>query len=264
MNPPTTTSSALYPLRLRADLDRDAAYAYWTTKHAQFAAHLPHVVEYNQYHFSATDCGYWPVTPTVGTTIPDDWRTDGISEVRLPGLLRAAAMPLHMRGIIFDEQNLFEHSLGYLTGPGGGRWWTNGHDDDLGHRTALLIRRRRGVSFRAFRTFVHHRLGPALHTAGARDTRSYTFLPGTARTHATVGVSHDNPPHRRHHGAIVFGTDSRDAMEQLLAAPALAAVIADQQQTCVGMYAYTVVRTVPVVRTATAVRQRIHSESDTR
>ncbi|OBI39710.1 hypothetical protein [Mycobacterium colombiense] len=255
--PPTTTSSALYPLRLRADMDRDAAYTYWAGTHAQIAARLPNLLEYNQYHFSATDHSYWPGTDTVGTRIPDDWRSDGMTEVRLPGLLTSMSIPLHMREILFDEQNVFEHCLGHLSGPGGGRWWTNGHDDTVGHRTAVLIRRRRGVTGRAFRSFVHQQLGAALHTAGARDVRSYTFLPMVVRAHSTFGVSHHNPPHRRQHGAVVFGTDTRDDVEKLLASPALAAVVEAQHRSCVGLYAHTVDRTVAVIRTTSAARQSI-------
>jgi hypothetical protein len=106
---PIATTSALYPLRLRADLDRDAAYAYWAGPHAAIAARLPGLVEYNQYHFCDTDHGYWPATPTVGTTIPADWKADGMTEVRLPNLVRALRIPLHMREVLFDEQNVFEH-----------------------------------------------------------------------------------------------------------------------------------------------------------
>src|SRR4029078_10593959 len=40
-------------------------------------------MEYNQYHFSATDHGYWPATPTVGTTVPSSWPLDGLTEVRM-------------------------------------------------------------------------------------------------------------------------------------------------------------------------------------
>ena len=63
MNTPVPTTSALYPVRLREDLARDVAYAYWAGPHAELVKRLPHVVEYNQHHFSATDHGYWPAIP---------------------------------------------------------------------------------------------------------------------------------------------------------------------------------------------------------
>jgi hypothetical protein len=196
MNIPVPTTSAIYPVRLRADLPRDVAYAYWAGTHDEIVKRLPHLVEYNQYHFSATDHGYWPATPTVGTMIPPSWPLDGLTEVRLPSMAAGLRVPLHMREVFLDEQNVFEHVLGHQTGPRGGRWWTTGHDDSVGHRTALLVRRRRGVSGHAFRAFLHTHLGPALHAAGARDLRTYALLPLAAMAHTTFGVSHRNPPHR--------------------------------------------------------------------
>ncbi|GAF42991.1 MULTISPECIES: hypothetical protein [Rhodococcus] len=248
MNTPVPTISALYPLRLREDLPRDAACAYWAGPHAEIVRGLPHLVEYNQHHFSPTDHGYWPAAQGVGTAVPPSWPTDGLSEVRLSGMGAALRVPLHMRQVILDEQNIFEHCLGHLTGPRAGRWWTAGHDDSVGHRTVLLLRRRRGVSGRSFRAFVHTRLGPALHAGRARDLRTYTFLPWTTAAHATLGVSHDNPPHRRYHGAIIFGTATRTELEDVLAAPEVAAAVKAQDLTCTAIHAFTVDRTVPVIR----------------
>jgi len=248
MNKPIPTTSGLYPVRLRADLPRDVAYAYWAGPHAEIAGRLPKLLEYNQYHFSATDHGYWPATPTVGTTIPSSWPIDGMTEVRLSGMAAALRIPLHMRQVFLDEQNVFEHCLGHMTGPSGGRWWTTGYDDSIGHRTALLVRRRRGVSGRAFRAFIHAQLGPALNAAGAQDLRTYTFLPLVVRAHTTFAVSHDNPAHRRHNGAVVFGTGTRAAVDDIIASPEVAAAVKDQHLTCTAIHAFAIDRTVPVIR----------------
>ena len=251
MDTPVPTTSALYPVRLRADLPRDVAYRYWAGQHAEIVKRLPHVVEYNQYHFSATDHGYWPATPTVGTIVPPSWPLDGLTEVRMSSMATGLQIPLHMREVFLDEQNVFEHVLGHQTGPRGGRWWTTGHDDTVGHRTLLLVRRRRGVSGRAFRAFIHTRLGPALHAAGARDLRTYSLLPLVVMAHTTFGVSHDNPPHRRYHGAVVFGTDTRAQVQDLIASPEVTAAVNDQHLFCTAVYAFGVDRTVPVIRTNT-------------
>jgi hypothetical protein len=155
-----------------------------------------------------------------------------------------------MREIYLDEQNVFEHCLGHITTLGGGRWWTRGHDDTLGHRTVLLLRRRRGVRGRIFRSFVHSRLGAALHSAGARDVRTYSFLPLAPIAHATLGVNHDNPSDRRYHGGVVFGTATRAEVEDLVGSPAVAAAVKDQHLACTAVHAFAVDRTVPVVRIA--------------
>jgi hypothetical protein len=240
-----TTTSALYYVRLREDLPRDVARAYWAGPHAEIVRQLPHVAEYRQHHFSATDHGYWPATPKVGTVTPASWRLDGFAEVRFTSIAAATLVPLHMREVFFDEQNVFEQVLGHLAGPTGGRWWTDGHDDSVGHRTTVLLRRRAGASRRAFRTFVREQLAPALAAAGARDLRSYNFLPGMP--HPTPGIWHENPRHRRYHGAVLFGTGSRAEVDDLLAHPAVAAAIADQNKTCSAVHAYSVERTVPVI-----------------
>ncbi|MFI7666804.1 hypothetical protein [Nocardia sp. NPDC049526] len=249
MNGCTRTSSAVYPVSLRDDLPREVATAYWAGPHAEIVKKHPHILEYIQRQFSPTDHGYWPATPRVGTLVAPVWRMDGFAEVRLRSLTVAAlTTPVHMRGVFLDEQNVFDRVLGQLTGPRGGRWWTNGHDDTALHRTAVLLRRRRGVRGRTFRRFVHDELGSALHAAGARDLRTYTFLPYTQLAHMTPGVSHDNPAHRRYHGALVIGASSRDHLAELLKSPRVSAVIGDQARVLTAAHAYTVERSVAVIR----------------
>ncbi|MGW6117933.1 hypothetical protein ACWFRF_02740 [Nocardia sp. NPDC055165] len=244
------TSSALYPVSLRSDMPREATTTYWAGPHADIVRRHPHILEYIQRHFSPTDHGYWPATPRVGTSVAPAWQVDGFAEVRLRSLTVAAlTTPIHMRGVFLDEQNVFERVVGHPTGPAGGRWWTPGHNDAVPHRTAVLLRRRRGVRGSTFRRFVHQDLGPALHAAGARDLRTYTFLPYNRLAHPTPGVSHDNPPHRRYHGALVIGANSRDHLTELLASPGVATLVNDQARAVIAAHAYTIQRSVAVIRT---------------
>ncbi|MEU6260975.1 hypothetical protein [Streptomyces sp. NPDC047043] len=252
MSRPVKTTSYMSPVWLRADLPREAALGYWAGPHAQIAGRLPNMAEYVQRHFSPTDHGYWPSSPTVGTMIPPSWRCDGVAEVRFGSTAAALGMPLHMREVYLDEQNVFERVLGQVTGPGGGRWWTDGHDDAVGHRTVLLLRRRRGVSGRSFRRFVHDRIGPALQEAGAHDLRTYTFLPWSRIVHPTPGVCHDNPAFRRYHASVVVGADSRAAMDDLIKSEQVAGIVADQRTVLAAVHAYSVERSVPVIRVGSA------------
>ncbi|KPI08173.1 hypothetical protein OK074_3702 [Actinobacteria bacterium OK074] len=245
---PVRTTSFVAPVLLRTDLPREAALRYWAGPHAEIVGRSPNMVEYVQRPFSPTDHGYWPSSPTVGTAVPEGWRCDGVAEVRFASTAALLAMPLLMREVYLDEQNVFERVLGQLTHPGGGRWWTDGHHDAVGHRTVLLLRRRQGVGGRAFRAYVHHRIGPALHAAGARDLRTYTFLPWSRLVHPTPGVSHDNPAFRRYQGCAVIGTGSRTAMAELLESPQVAGIVADQHTVLTAAHAYTVERSVPVIR----------------
>ncbi|MGW6909128.1 hypothetical protein [Streptomyces sp. NPDC054940] len=245
---PEKTTSFMAPVWFRTDLPRETVLQYWSGPHAEIVGRLPGMAEYVQRRFSPTDHGYWPSSPRVGTLVPPSWRCDGVAEVRFTSTAAALAMPLRMREVYVDEQNIFERVLGQVTAPGGGRWWTDGHDDAVGHRTILLLRRRRGVRGRAFRTYVHDRMGPALHAAGARDLRTYTFLPWSRFTHPTPGVGHDNPVFRRYHGSVVIGADSRAALDDLLHSERVAGLVADQQTVLTAVHAYTVERTVPVIR----------------
>jgi hypothetical protein len=236
---------------LRDDVPRKAASDYWAGPHGEIVKRtLPGVSEYVQHHFSATDHGFWPSTQSVGTMIPESWRIDGCPELRFRNTAAALLTPLHMREVFFDEQNVFARVLGHPTPPGGGRWWTDGFDDTVGHRVALLLRRRRGVRGGAFRRFVHERMAPALLAAGARDLRTYVFLPYSRFTNATPGVAHDNPTERRYHGTVVFGTDHRAAVDDLLASRKIADLVAEQHTILTAVHAFSVERSVPVVRIA--------------
>jgi hypothetical protein len=245
---PRKVTGSVHPVMLRQDMPRDAARAHWAGAHAEILRSVPGIVEYVQQHFSATDHGFWPATPTVGTPIPGDWHLDGFAETRLSTGPDALRTLMHMRGFFLDEQNCFERVLGHLTGPAGGRWWSDGFDDTVGQRVALLLRRRRGVRRAAFRRFVHDRLGPALHAAGARDLRTYTFIPWTALPHPTPGVSQDNPPHRRYHGAVVFGADDRAALDRLIASDQISAMVAEQHVALTAAHAYAIEMSLPAVR----------------
>ena len=69
------------------------ARAYWAGPHAEIVTRLPHLVEYNQYHLSATDHGFWPATTKVGTIVPPSWPIDGLTEVRFPSMGSVLRVP---------------------------------------------------------------------------------------------------------------------------------------------------------------------------
>lgn len=238
---------------LRADLPRSTASEYWAKTHASIVrSSLPHVVEYNQHHFSKDDHSYWPSAGVVGSLCPTDY--DGIAELRFPSVFAALRNLPHSRPLYFDEQNPFDTLIAYQTGQGGGRWWTDGLDESVGHRTVVLLRQRKGIRARRFRAFVHEGLGAALREGGARDLRTYTFMRYVAALWSTPGVNHAEPPNRRHHGALVIGADSREHLHQILSSAAVVDAISDQGQFITGAHAYTVARTVPGIRVAAATR----------
>ena len=239
----TSTTSVHYHLRLRGDLSREEARAYWSGPHADIVRRLPHVAEYRQHHFSVTDHGYWPATRGVAVDIPEHERLDGFAELTFSSLAAAPLVALGSRQVMADERNFLSWDAGHLACLGGGQKW----DDrcQLGHHTALLLRRRPGVRRAAFRRFVHETLAPALKAAGAQGLRSYTFL--SSLPHPTPGVAHTYPTQHRFHGAVLFGSAHRTEVEALLAHPALAPVLAEQHQACSAAHAYGTDRVVPAI-----------------
>lgn len=245
---PLQTTSLFGLLMLRDDLPRGVATEYWSTKHGDIVRRtLPGIVEYVQRHFSPTDHSFWPSSEMVGTDVPDAWRLDGYAEIRFEGLGAALRASVHQREIFYDEQNAFGRVLGHTTAPGGGRWWTTGHDESVGQRVALLLRHRRGTPRRAFREFVYDRMAPALLGAGVRDLRAYTFLPWSRLVNTTSGVAHDNPPDRRYHGLVNFGLADRAAVDTLLASPQVADIVAAQPTVLTAVHAFGIERSVPVI-----------------
>jgi hypothetical protein len=66
--------------------------------------------------------------------------------------------------------------------------------------------------------------------------------------HTSPVVAHDNPPEHRYHGAVMFGTESRAAVDDMCDTAPVAALVADQHTALTAVRAYTVQRTVPVIR----------------
>ena len=256
MPAPTRRSTGCWLLWLRGDLPRDEARAYWRGPHADLVKQVPGIDEYRQLHFSMHDHGFWPGPPGVGTAVPADWRPDGMPEVAyLRALPSPRSLPTAMRLVFPDESNAFERVLAYVTAPRGGRWFRSGHGAGVGARAAVLIRRRPGAGFRAFSTFVHDTLGGALdRAAGTLELRTHAFLPYTPLAWPTPGVAHDNPPHRRYHGALVLGAADRSALDAVLASPELAATHAAQAAHCLAVHAFAVEETVPVVQDGRPIR----------
>jgi hypothetical protein len=235
---------------LRADLPREEARAYWRGPHARLVAAVPGLDEYRQHHFSPTDHGFWKAPPGVGTTVPEDWRIDGMPEVAFAGpLAPILALGPRVWAVYGDESRFIDRILANLTGPGGGRWFRSGRDEEVGARAVVLIRRRRDVRFTTFRSFVHGTLGPALDRApGTLELRTHVFLPYTKLAWWTPGVAHDNPPHRRYHAAIVLAAADREALDAIIASPGVGATGDAQAAHALALHAYAVDETYTFVR----------------
>ena len=62
---------------------------------------------------------------------------------------------------------------------------------------------------------------------------------------------------RGYHGAVVFGTDDREAVDDLLGSAPVAEIVAHQHTVVTAVHAYSAERSVPVVRTANATKESL-------
>jgi hypothetical protein len=243
----TAQPTGCWLLWLRADLPRDEARAYWRGPHAERVSAMPHVREYRQHHLSAEDHGFWCSAPMLGTSVPDDWRVDGVPEVEfdsVPGSLLALGPAV--RSVFPDEANAFDRVLCHLTGRGGRRRRAAGNPE-VGARAVVLIRRRPRVSRQAFGRFVHGTLGEALAAVpNTTELRTHVFLPYSPLAWPTPGVAHDNPPHRRYHALVVLGAPDRASLDEVIDAPSVIGTREAQHKHCLALHAYAVEETVAV------------------
>lgn len=247
---PVPRNTGCWLLWLRADLPREDGLAYWHGPHARLVAEIPHIDEYRQHHVSPEDHGFWPGPSGVGTSVPPDWRIDGMTEVAFADALAPLrGLGRRVWAVHRDESRFTERTLANMSGPRGGRWFRSGHDEEAGVRVVALIRRRRDVRFTAFRSFVHEVLGSALDRApGTMELRTHVFLPSTKAVWWTPGVAHDNPTHRRYHAAIVLGAANRRTVDAIIASPQVSATWDAQVMHCLALHAYAVDNTYTVIR----------------
>lgn len=248
MNTTERITSGCYLVWFRPDLPRPDIQAYWRCPHGQIANKIPAMHEYLQHHFSLTDHGFWPAPKGVGGAIPQDWRLDGLTEVRISGLMASVVARLfHMRAIIHDEQNIFDRVLAKMTRPGGGRWHTGPYQPGIGFRAVVLLRARHESRGGPFQRFIDDTLAPALLEAGVSELRTHVFQSGGRFMHWTPGVRHDEPANRRYACALVIGARDRAEFDTLLASPGVRSTQPAQLRHCVAIHAYAVENSYPLV-----------------
>jgi hypothetical protein len=61
-------------------------------------------------------------------------------------------------------------------------------------------------------------------------------------------VAHDNPVEHRYHAMMLFGLKNREALDVLLKTTQVTKVVDDQARVLTAVHAYSIERTVPVIR----------------
>ena len=244
----TKTFGSSVLLWFREDVSRETARDYWRGPHGQIVARTPGFAEYRQHHFSANGAGLWPTTPGTETVIPDARRIDGMPEVLLAGPLAPMKGRAQSKQVFRDEANVFGRTVLYATLPWAGRSYDLRDRGKAGARSVVLLRRRTGLSAKAFAAYVTHQLGPALADDPAvHELRTQVFMPWKQSLWDTPGVAHDNPPETQFHASIVIGFADTDAMARYFGSPEVAAMSAVIAEHCAAVHAYPVEATYAYV-----------------
>lgn len=203
-------------LWMRNDQPRQTGMDHWKGPHSRIVSANSSLKEYRQIHLAEDNPGRWPATDAVETTIPFDRKIDGIAEVALKSVLSALLRGRKQTAMAYkDEINVFRRTLLYAGLPHWSRWYDVAPGEAVGSRAVLYLRRRDGVSGRAFRALVNEQLAPALAATGVlKELRTQTFMRWNQKLWDTPNVAHDNPEDQRFHASVILGfadDASRDA-----------------------------------------------------
>lgn len=215
---------------------------YWKGPHSTIISATPGMEEYRQIHLVEDDPGLWPAVSGVETVIPAERRIDGVAEVTFTNILS----PLHGRKqtrlAYKDEVNVFQRTLLYTGLPYSSRWYdVAGPGKQVGARSLIYLRRREGVTTRAFRRFLADELVPALVKSGAlRELRSQVFMPWIERLWDTPNVAHDNPADQQFHASLILGFADTGALRAFFGGEAVARLAGRLPAFVSAMHAYEV------------------------
>jgi hypothetical protein len=194
-------------LWMRTDQPRQQGMDYWKGPHSKIISAIPGFDEYRQLHLAASNPGLWPAIDGVETAIPADRRIDGVAEVTFASTLSPLRGRRQTRLAYKDEVNVFRRTLLYAGPPRSARWYDVArHDEKMGARALIYLRRREGVGTARFRKHISEELVPALANTGVmKELRTQVFMPWIERLWDTPNVAHDNPTDQRLHASLILG-----------------------------------------------------------
>ena len=199
---------------MRTDQPRLQGMDHWKGPHSKIISATPGMEEYRQIHLAESNPGLWPAVSGVETVIPAERKIDGVAEITFTSLLSPLRGRKQTKLAYQDEVNVFRRTLLYAGPPYSARWYdVAGPADKVGARSLIYLRRRNGVSTRAFRKFLADDLVPALvKTAALRELRTQVFMPWIERLWDTPNVAHDNPTDQRFHASLILGFGDTNAL----------------------------------------------------
>jgi hypothetical protein len=252
----TTRRSARKPLAssillwMRTDQPRQQGMDYWKGPHSKIISATPGMEEYRQIHLAEHNPGLWPATSGVETAIPAERRVDGVAEVTFQSVLSPLRGRKQTRLAYKDEVNVFRRTLLYAGPPYSARWYdVAGPRASVGARSLIYLRRREGVTTRAFRRFLTDEVVPALLKAGAlRELRTQVFMPWIERLWDTPNVAHDNPADQRFHASMMLGFADPDGLRAFFGSGEIAKLSGRLPEFVSAVHAYEVAEALTYVK----------------
>jgi hypothetical protein len=222
---------------------------HWKGPHSKIISATPGMEEYRQIHLAETNPGMWPAIGGVETVIPDERRIDGVAEVAFTSVLSPLRGRKQTSLAYADEVNVFRRTILYAGPPCSARWYDVARPGEkVGARSLIYLRRRDGVSTRAFRRFLADEFVPALSRNGAlRELRTQVFMPWMQRLWDTPNVAHDNPVDQRFHASLILGFADADAMRALFGSGRIASLSGRLPEFVSAVHAYEVTEALKYV-----------------
>ncbi len=237
-------------LWMRTDQPRQQGMDYWKGPHSKIISATPGMEEYRQIHLAADNPGLWPAMSGVETVIPAERRIDGVAEVTFTSPLSPLRGRKQTRLAYKDEVNVFRRTLLYAGLPNSARWYdVAGPADQSGARSLIYLRRRKGVSMGAFRTFLMDELVPALvKTRAMKELRTQVFLPWIEKLWDTPNIAHDNPTDQRFHASLILGFSDTDALRAFFGSGEIETISDELPKFVSAVHAYEVTEALTYVK----------------
>ncbi len=205
-------------LWMRDGVPREQSMARWKGPHSLIITASPGQDEYRQLHLAENSPGRWPAIEGVETLIPADRRIDGIAEVTFQSVIAPLGGRKQTAQAYADEIHNFRRTLLYAGPPYSTRWYHVGDPTSQTRaRLFILLRRRDGVSTRAFRRYLRNRFVPTLAQTGIlTELRTQVFMKWNRALWNSPNVAHDNPESEQFHASVILGFADAAARDAFL------------------------------------------------
>lgn len=186
---------------------RQQSMERWKGPHSKIITASPGHDEYRQLHLAEKSPGLWPTTPGVETSIPADRRVDGVAEVTFRSVVAPLGGRAQTKKAYADEIHNFRRTLLYAGPPYSTRWYDVAEPSvRSGASLFILLRRRDGVSTRAFRRYLNDQLVSSLvRKTTLTELRTQVFMKWSKGLWNTPNVAHDNPADQQFHASLILG-----------------------------------------------------------